>query len=99
MFNKYVSVNGFLSEYNICGDQFRGYKVYTESGQYFVHPSATKVEIICVGGGGGGYDVTNDVIVNAGKAGDGGDSKFIAGGSRQLAAYGGKGGSSLEGIL
>ena len=86
-----------LLEYDVCGDETRGYKVYTEPGQYFVYPSATKVDVICIGGGGGGYDATNDVIVEAKKAGDGGNSRFRFGDSKQLVAYGGKGGSLLQG--
>lgn len=80
-----------FSEYDICGDEFRGYKAYTESGQYFVYPKATKVNVICIGGGGGGYDATND----AEKAGDGGDSRF----STYFTAFGGKGGSLLKGWM
>ena len=47
--------------------------------------------MICVGGGGGGYDATND----AERAGDGGDSRF----SSYLVAYGGKGGQLLKGLF
>ena len=80
-----------VSVYNVCGDEFRGYKAYTESGQFFVYPTATKVDVICIGGGGGGYDATND----AKTAGDGGDSRF----SSYLVAYGGKGGYLQKGLL
>jgi hypothetical protein len=50
--------------------------------------------VICIGGGGGGYDVKNDVIVRSGKAGDGGDSSF----GSHLNAFGGTGGSVNAGL-
>ncbi|XP_060586815.1 low-density lipoprotein receptor-related protein 6-like [Ruditapes philippinarum] len=80
-------------EYSICGTPKKGYKVYRESGSFFVYPGATLLAVICIGGGGGGYDVKNDVIVRSGKAGDGGDSSF----GSHLNAFGGTGGSVNEG--
>lgn len=79
--------------YGICGTPSRGYKVYTQSGEYFAYPGHTKVDVVCIGGGGGGYDVTNKEIVSAGEAGDGEDSSF----GSYLYAFGGKGGSMTEG--
>ena len=83
----------FSLEYSICGTTKRGYKVFRESGRFFIYPGVKLVSVICIGGGGGGYDVTNDEIVLAGKAGDGGDSSF---GSHPT-AFGGKGGSLTKG--
>ncbi|XP_053408556.1 low-density lipoprotein receptor-related protein 4-like isoform X2 [Mercenaria mercenaria] len=80
-------------EYSICGTSKRGYKIYNESGSFFAYPEATKIIVICIGGGGGGYDATNDAIVHAGKAGDGGDSSF----GSYLNAFGGKGGTLTKG--
>ena len=73
----------------------KGYKIYRKSGEYFVYPQATKIDVICIGGGGGGYDATNDVIVQNGKAADGSDSSF----GGYLRAYGGSGGSFSRGWL
>lgn len=80
-------------DYDICGTPSKGYKVYRTSGVYFAYPEATKVDVICIGGGGGGYDATNEEIVALGKAGDGGDSRF----GTYLNAFGGKGGTATKG--
>ncbi|XP_052803528.1 low-density lipoprotein receptor-related protein 1-like [Mya arenaria] len=83
-----------ILDYTFCGTKQTGYKVYRDTGTYFVYPETTKVEVLLIGGGGGGYDVTNHRVMNVtGKAGDGGNSSF----GGYLHAYGGKGGSATHG--
>ena len=67
--------------------------MFTQSGKYFVYPGTTHVHVIAIGGGGGGYDVTNSNITNNLRAGDGGTSSF----GEYLSAYGGFGGRRHKG--
>ena len=82
-----------FTDYRICGEPERGYKVYRESGVYFAYPEVTKVDVICIGGGGGGYDITNSKITELGRAGDGGNSSF----GSHLTSGEGYGGSKASG--
>ncbi|KAL3857737.1 hypothetical protein ACJMK2_012377 [Sinanodonta woodiana] len=94
--NKMVCKNGSWSnvpvckqEYEICGTNERGYKIYRKSGLFYVHRGITRLTVLLIGGGGGGYDVHNNIA----EAGSGGTSRF----GDYLFAEGGRGGSLLDG--
>jgi len=54
----------FTSEYEVCGDVRNGYKIYTESGDFLIYPGVTDLDVICIGGGGGGYDDSQENIID-----------------------------------
>ncbi|KAK3607249.1 hypothetical protein CHS0354_009980, partial [Potamilus streckersoni] len=76
-------------EYGICGTNERGYKIYRKSGLFYVHRGITRLTVLLIGGGGGGYDVQSNRTL----AGNGGTSRF----GDYVYAEGGSGGSFLEG--
>ena len=55
------------------------------------------LDILLIGGGGGGYDVSNVKMKLLGKAGDGGESSFTFDEEEHVAS-GGKGGANNSGI-
>lgn len=80
--------------YTVHGNLSRGYVVFTESTMFVVPRGITEVDVVCIGGGGGGYDGCDKQIrKNRVHAGMGEVSKF----GNYLRAYGGQGGSLHEG--
>ncbi|XP_050416222.2 uncharacterized protein LOC126830048 [Patella vulgata] len=79
--------------YTIHGDNRYGYAILHESTQFLVPSMVHLVNVICIGGGGGGFDSNNKEFKNIEKAGDGQDSKF----GDVLISMGGEGGSLSTG--
>ncbi|GFO47912.1 low-density lipoprotein receptor-related protein 5 [Plakobranchus ocellatus] len=83
-------------QYKINGNSKRGYVIFTKSSVFVVPQHVKNLDVICIGGGGGGFDACNKTMRASGhRAGMGGLSSF----GHYLRAHGGQGGSMREGGL
>ncbi|RUS83346.1 hypothetical protein EGW08_008893, partial [Elysia chlorotica] len=82
--------------YTVIGNNTRGYVIFTASSQFVVPKDIHSLDVIAIGGGGGGFDACNKTLHQGSlRAGMGGLSSF----GQYLKAYGGQGGSRREGGL
>ena len=79
-------------KYKIIGNDLRGYVIFTASSKFVVPKDIQSLDVIVIGGGGGGFDACNGTLPGH-RAGMGGMSSF----GQYLKAHGGQGGSKREG--
>ncbi|ESP00094.1 hypothetical protein LOTGIDRAFT_158324 [Lottia gigantea] len=83
----------FALLYEIHGTNNRGYVELTRSTYFLVPPRVKRLNVICIGGGGGGFDSNYKEFKKKDKAGDGQASSF----SDKLISLGGEGGRLWRG--
>ncbi|XP_041373347.1 uncharacterized protein LOC121386496 [Gigantopelta aegis] len=79
--------------YIINGTWSHGFVILRESSQFLVHPEIKLLDVICIGGGGGGFDHRLVQFKVADKAGDGGNTTF----GGYVRSGGGRGGTLKQG--
>lgn len=79
--------------YNISGSSERGYVVITSTTDFVIPAGVTSVDVLAIGGGGGGMFACSARFRNVTQAGSGGNSTF----GRYLMAEGGAGGRTHSG--
>ena len=80
-------------QYVINGTWNHGFVILRESTNFVVHPGITVLDVLCIGGGGGGFDPSLEEFKIVDSPGDGGNTSF----GRYVTAGGGGGGSLILG--